>query len=328
MRDLLYSGGHDTILKYDKSKNLLDKMHYDDRLLFYLGSDKNKQHKRMNQFTIDDLTVNINTHDQVYDVPLKKLLIETENEDKRFHFTRGDVITLSEQNNWTLSKNRCEGNTSSVLLRCFNTNRHWGRYYKRPKDIPFEQKKSVIFWRGVSTGCSQHFSAKEWSPRPVNRFKMLECWFNKLPDIDVGFSQIHRDWLRPSYEKYLKGICSPEKFLNHKYLLSIEGNDKDSGLNWKLNSNSVVFMPEPRVTTWLMEEKLEAGKHYILVKDDFSDLHDKLTFCNQNPDYCIEVVKNANAFMKQFNDLATEKKLEVDVLNTYFKLKAELNKDY
>jgi hypothetical protein len=299
-------------------------MNHQERLLLYLGTDKNLPHEDMNEFCIKNLSVNVNTHDTKYDVPLKKLLIKTNHTGKRFSFARGDIINKEQQNNWTLCKNRCENNNSSVILRCFNFDRHWKRFYNRPKDIPFQNKKNAIFWRGTTTGASNHFSAKMWDPRQVNRFQMIETWFNTSNDIDVGFSFIHRDWLKPKYEKYVKGSCQIEKFLEYKYILSIEGNDKDSGLNWKLNSNSLVFMPKPRVTSWLLENTLEAGKHYILLKDDFSDLHDKILFCNNHQDMCIQIIKNANAFMSQFSDNLNEEKLELDVINQYFILKNKL----
>jgi len=299
-------------------------MNFQERLLFYLGTDKEVPHPDMNKFSIKDLTKGIHTHDTIYDVPLFNLLLKTKNFNNRFSFSRGDVITEDQQNNWTLSKNRCDGNTSSVLLRSYNFDRHWGNYYNKPKDTPFEKKKNVVFWRGVSTGSSKHFSAKNWDPRPANRFTLVENWFNKTNDIDVGFSFIHRDWLKPKYQKYVKGSCDINHFLKFKYILSIEGNDKDSGLNWKLNSNSLVFMAKPRVTSWLMETTLIPNKHYILLNDDFSDLQEKLEWCNNNQDKCIEIIKNANEFMKQFSDKKMEENLEIQVLNTYFRLKNQL----
>lgn len=37
------------------------------------------------------------------------------------------------------------------------------------------------------------------------------------------------------------------------------GNDAASGLKWMLASNSVVFMPLPRVETWAMESLLQVN---------------------------------------------------------------------
>ena len=61
-----------------------------------------------------------------------------------------------------------------------------------------------------------------------------------------------------------------------------------------------------------------------MLKDDFSDLHEKLEWCNNNQDKCIEIIKNANDFMQQFANNALEEKLEMDVLNKYFELKNTL----
>ena len=118
-----------------------------------------------------------------------------------------------------------------------------------------------------------------------------------------------------------KGPSSPSTFLTNKYLLSIEGNDKDSGLNWKLNSNSIVLMPKPRVTTWLMETCLIPNFHYILLNDDFSDLHEKYIWCNNNQKKCKDIINNANLYMKQFENKRLEEQLQTDVINKYFELK-------
>jgi len=303
-------------------------MKYYQRILFYLGTDKDKPHKDMNKNSIKDLTINVHTHDTVYDKPLKSLLIQTNNQNKRFSFSRGDVITQKEQNNWTLCKNRCDGNTSSVLLRRLNFNRHWDKYYRKPSDMCFNKKVNKVFWRGITTGCSDHFSAKKWKPRKVNRFILVERWYNKEPQIDIGFSRIHRDFLKPKFSKYVKGECSPSYFLKHKYIISVEGNDKDSGLNWKLNSNSLVMMPKPTVNSWLMETTLIPNKHYILLKDDFSDLKEKVEWCNNNQDMCKTVISNAHKFMKQFSNRNIEQKIEVDVLNKYFEMKEKVANKY
>lgn len=98
------------------------------------------------------------------------------------------------------------------------------------------------------------------------------------------------------------------------------GNDKDSGLNWKLNSNSVILMAKPRITTWLMETTLLPGVHYVLLKDDYSDLREKYIWCKNNQAKCKEIIKNANMFMKQFNNKEREQEIEEAVINKYFDL--------
>ena len=66
---------------------------YNERLQFYLGTNKNTSHLRMNEFSIDDLTYQVNNHDIQYDESLKKLLTKNKYENRRFSFLRGDIIT-------------------------------------------------------------------------------------------------------------------------------------------------------------------------------------------------------------------------------------------
>jgi len=175
---------------------------FKERVKFYLGEKlKNRKvvknaSKYKNIWTINDLTEGKNRFDKVYDKPLKELLTITKNTDKKFIFRRADIMSIKEQNSLTLCKNRCDGNKSSVLLKCLNFKRHWELYYNRPKDIPFEEKSNKVFWRGTTTGCSADWQSKQWEPRKVNRFKLIKKWFNKNENFDIGFSQIHRDWLK------------------------------------------------------------------------------------------------------------------------------------
>lgn len=117
----------------------------------------------------------------------------------------------------------------------------------------------------------------------------------------------------------------PQLFiLRHKYIISAEGNDKDSGLQWKLNSNSVVLMPRPRAVSWLMETTLVPGHHYVLIRDDFADLGAKVDWCRAHPAECKEIIANAKRFMSQFADDAAERELEREVLRRYFDVAGKL----
>jgi hypothetical protein len=279
-------------------------MNYNERINFYLGEKLvNKEFKQLEKkMTVADLLDNTN-----YDVPLKLLLIKTNNQNKYFDYSRGDI--QHKENMSILCKNRWIGNIHSVILRCLDFDRHWFYIYNKPKDILFENKKNIAFWRGTTTGQPN---------RDGNRFKLVENWFNRTDNIDVGFSFICQN--KENYQKYVKGKCDISKFLEYKYIISVEGNDKDSGLNWKLNSNSLVLMPKPRVTSWLMETTLIPNYHYVLLKDDFTDLHQKIYWCNNNQNKCKEIIKNANIFMRQFTDNKKEEQLEIDIINKYFEI--------
>jgi hypothetical protein len=287
-------------------------MNYNQRINFYLGKDLSKNNFDINNFiskkSIKDLYSDNIFIEKYYNDPLKKLLFKTKNINKYFDFTPGDISHIN--NIFVLCKNRLEGNDNSVILKCLNFDRHWLNYYEKPVDnIPFENKLSKVFWRGTTTGTLE---------RRGNRFDLVKKWFNKNNDIDIGFSNICQN--QNEYEKYLKEQCSINIFLQYKYIISVEGNDKDSGLNWKLNSDCLVMMAKPGITSWLMETILIPNYHYILLEDDFSDLEEKLYWCNNNQDICIDIIKNANNFMKQFQNYDIENKLEEDLINKYIKL--------
>ena len=286
-------------------------MHNTDRLRFYLG--KNLINKIFDNIDFGN-TCKIKSLDNSfrYGGALKSKLRQTNNSKKKFKVALGDVS--KKQNAITLCKNRCAGNTDSVILRCLDLKRHWDNYYNRPNDIPFRTKKNKVFWRGASTGGLKQRG---------NRFDLVKRWYNKDNDIDVGFSkivQVKTKQKRLQLSRYVNGNCNISNFLAYKYILSVEGNDKDSGLQWKLNSNSVVLMAKPTVTTWLMETTLIPNVHYVLLADDFSNLKNKLNWCNNHPDKCQKIIQNANNFMKQFENPKNEKKLEERVLNKYFKV--------
>tara|TARA_Y100000816_G_scaffold281925_1_gene257004 strand:- start:2050 stop:2949 length:900 start_codon:yes stop_codon:yes gene_type:complete len=293
------------------------------RIHFYLGKILTED-----DITFDSYPPKINVSDlhkggfgecsnsHIYNEPLVRLLNKSNHLDKQFSVAFGDIHY--ETHPLQLVKNRYHGNESSVILRCFEFERHWGHVYNKPKDIEFNEKQNTVFWRGATTGNESKIG---------NRFDLITRWFGKDPAIDIGFSFIcqPQPHYAQEYSRYVKGECDITQFLQHKYIISVEGNDKDSGLNWKLNSNSVVLMTKPRITSWLMESKLIPDHHYVLLKDDFSDLKEKLDWCNANEERCKEIVKNANAYMDQFKDQKKEEQIEVDLIHAYFDIIKKLN---
>ena len=234
------------------------------------------------------------------------LLTKTNNRSKAFKLITGDNALHRPVG--TLVKTRNNQDRGSVIIRCLNFERHWHNYYNRPADIPFDNKKSAVIWRGTTTG----------RETGVSRFNLVKTWFNKHPKIDVGFSSICQ--MKAAYNNYVKGHKEMHDLLKYKYILSVEGNDKDTGINWKLNSNSLVFMAKPSVSSWLMESTLIPNYHYILLKDDFSDLLEKVIWCDYNETKCKQMIINANTFMRQFNNKGVEKNIEKALINRYFEL--------
>ena len=264
---------------------------------------------------LNDLKKTIN-NELLYTKPMYALLNKYNTKNKPFLLSVADIWNPHINNSIDVinlpvfTKNRMSDSNddASVILRSLNFERHWKLYYFPPPDIPFDMKKDIVYWRGVTTGDIN---------KPANRFQLLDKWFNKHNYIDIGFTQIVQG--KGKWIPYMKGRnVWPSTFLKHKYLLSVEGNDKDSGLNWKLNSNSLVLMAKPRCQSWLMESKLVPGFHYILLKDDFSDLNEKVIWCHYHQNECKEIIKNAKKYMKQFSNNTVETMIEKTLITTYF----------
>lgn len=236
------------------------------------------------------------------------------NKELVFDFESGDIDKPT--NRYALVRNRSVDkkyniDTKPTLMKSMTLGRHWENVYnpQHVDTIPFSKKKNIIFWRGATTGEED---------RPGNRFDLVKKYFKKYDFIDVGYSGVGQG-KEKNYSQYVLGSCDIPKFLEHKFILSLEGNDKDSGINWKLNSDCVVAMPKPRHTSWLMEDKLVPGYHYVLLKDDFSDLVEKYEWMMNHLDECKAIIKNANDYMKQFLDVANEEYIELEVVKRYLR---------
>ena len=68
-----------------------------------------------------------------------------------------------------------------------------------------------------------------------------------------------------------------------------------------------------------MESTLIPNYHYVLLKDDFSDLEEKILLCNNHPNECKQIIRNANEYMQQFSNEELEQRIEDAVIQEYFK---------
>jgi hypothetical protein len=86
-----------------------------------------------------------------------------------------------------------------------------------------------------------------------------------------------------------------------------------------MSSNSLCMMPEPKFETWFMEGTLVPGVHYVKIADDFSDLDEKIRFYSEHIIEAKKIIKNANAYVKQFQNKNLEDYMCFKVLEQYAK---------
>ena len=192
------------------------------------------------------------------------------------NFVFGDVIHIPDLPSIVKSRPIGNHNQNSILLNLDKV-RH---FVWIKDDQPFFQKKNILYGRAAVFQSHRHDFYKKYFEHPL-------C--------DLG--QINKNGGDP---KWIKPKSSLQEHLNHKFILSLEGNDVASNLKWIMSSNSIAVMPKPKYETWFMEGKLQSGRHFIEIKPDYSNLEEQLNFYIANPDKCLEIIKNAHEFCEQF----------------------------
>ena len=79
-------------------------------------------------------------------------------------------------------------------------------------------------------------------------------------------------------------------------------------------------MLSPKFETWFKEGILKPNYHYILIKDDFSDLEDVFNYFSGRPDKCEEIKRNANQYVEIFKDNCKRLNLSRIFVQKYCKL--------
>ena len=217
----------------------------------------------------------------------------------RFNYLFGDIVHIPDTPSFLKSRPISEDNHNSVLLK-LNKVRHFNFI---DDSLAYEDKKDMIVWRGKS------FTTH-------HRFEVCGKYFDS-PRCNIGLSNP----AKRTYETHLtRGRLSIEEQLKYKFILSMEGNDVATNLKWIMSSNSLCFMRKPRFETWFMEGTLLPNVHYVELKDDFSDLLEKMDFYIANPELAKKIISNAHEYVSQFLDEDRELLISLLVMERYLAL--------
>ncbi len=207
----------------------------------------------------------------------------------------GDITTVPKAPSFLKSRPIDGKNENSILMK-LNKIRHF--IFVDDKRT-FESKKNMLVWRG-----------KCYTP---HRQKFIQEFYNK-EFCNVGQTNTKGDTNIPWQKEKMK----LEEQLQYKFILAIEGNDVASNLKWVMSSNSLAFMPKPKYETWFMEGTLIPNYHYVLLKDDYSDLEEKVLYYSSHIQEAKQIIKNAHAHIEQFKNKKREDTISLLVLKKYF----------
>jgi hypothetical protein len=118
--------------------------------------------------------------------------------------------------------------------------------------------------------------------------------------------------------QWIKEKITIDEHLDYKFILCIEGYDVASNLRWVMSSNSLAVMPKPTCESWYMEGRLIPNYHYVLINDDYSNLEERLNYYIENTNEALQIIQNANAYVRQFRNQKTEDLISLLVLEKYF----------
>lgn len=218
----------------------------------------------------------------------------------RFDYCFGDNTINPAYPAFVKSRPILESGQNAILFK-LNKLRH---FYFVEDEVPFQDKLPVAVFRGA---CK----------RPHRRKFVEQC--QGLPATDIGDT-------RPEHRNLpgARPFMSVADQLKHRFIISVEGNDVATNLKWIMSSNSLCFMCRPKFETWFMEGILEPDVHYVALKDDYSDLTEKIDYFSSHTDHALEIIRRANLYVEQFKDQALENLLLLAVMRRYFTLSGQL----
>lgn len=210
----------------------------------------------------------------------------------------GDVTFIPPIPSIVKSRPIGEDNQNSVVL---NLDKY--RHFKFIIDsIPYHEKSNKLIFMG------------DMSNKPI-RLKFMEMFFHH-PMCYCGDVSRH-----PSVPaEWQRERMSMEQHLKYKFIGTLEGIDVATNLKWVMSSNSLAVMPKPKYETWFREGALIPNFHYVEIKEDFSDLEERMQFYIDHPEEAEKIIQNAHGYIEQFLNKKRERIISLLVLDKYFRL--------
>lgn len=178
--------------------------------------------------------------------------------------------------------------------------------------IKWDDKKPTAVFRGASTGCGVTIDTNI-------RLKLAYISATTLPDeegllLDAGISK----WqLRPrklNNEKYLQTINVPDMnkagihlatFLSplqqsgYKYLINVDGHVSAFRLSLEMSMGCCILLAKSKYRMWF-HSLMKPMSEYIPIKEDLSDLVEKIKWCRSHDDECKKIATNARKFYLKY----------------------------
>lgn len=210
----------------------------------------------------------------------------------------GDITNLEAAPTIVKSRPVGEDNENSVVMK-LDSMRHFMFLHD---STPWSAKQDAIVSRNVV--------------RQPHRIRLLERWYGH-PRCDFG--QVNSD-VQAGHPEWIQPFMSMSEQLSFKFIACIEGHDVATNLKWVMSSNSLAVMPRPKYETWFMESRLIPDYHYVEIKDDYSDLLERMDYYTAHPAEAEAIIRHAHEYVKQFQNRRLEQATEYLTMKRYLGL--------
>ena len=163
----------------------------------------------------------------------------------------------------------------------------------------WEGKLEQAFWRGSSTGGTLNLT--NWANFPRCKLALLSLTHPKELDAKVTrVVQCENDTKELIHSKGL--VASTVDRIDHlkyKYLVDVDGNSCSfERYFWLLLSNSLVIKQVTPYVQWYYGA-LKPYKHFLPVKEDLSDLMEKISWARTHDSEAKAIAQNATQFVQE-----------------------------
>jgi hypothetical protein len=172
-------------------------------------------------------------------------------------------------------------------------------YIEETKMIDWNKKYNKAVFRGSATGCN--------IGEDNVRIKASKLSLKNTDLLDVGVISFNRK-MKKTLGKPLQLIVPDIKkaeFMTidekakYKYILNLDGHVSAFRLGHEFSLNSVILIPDSQYYLWFFFI-LKPYEHYIPIKEDLSDLIEKIKWCRENDEKCKKIADNGLYFYKKY----------------------------
>lgn len=193
------------------------------------------------------------------------------------------------------------------------------RDYNLTYNNNWNTKKRIAVFRGSSTGVGTNIDTNQ--RLKLAYLSSLKKTRDKIPYLDCGITEWNLRPRKHISSDYLDIInidkmpplvdrLSPKEQSNYKYIIHVEGHVASFRLTQELFYGSVLIIADSKYRLWIRKYMIPYT-HYIPIKEDLSDLYEKLDWCIDHDNICKDIANNCLELSKSLRGLLLD-----DLYNT------------